>query len=652
MENTKATLAGPDALQWLEAQGCKFCRVEPWNAKTASPGKKPMGYGWQEKPLTFDQVKGHLAGGGNAGLLTGHHSGGICILDVDKDYSEFIQFFPGLAAAPTITRDGADKGKIIIRITDTLPRSTQYIPPGEKHPVIEFLADGRQGVAAGIHPSQTPYKLVNHENEIPEYKARAVSMIWYNWTGQRLQEDTEPTRENNNGDGLRAAVLAAWQTLEVFKHFGRAVETKKERQELRLLGNGGLLVRADSDAWFCHADQVGGGPFEAWEYCKTGRATVADFHGLLVEMAKAANIPIPERKNKATTTQPKEPEYPESWPTEPPGAESITPPAAKKKPDYKTSWTVAELYDTEFPEPNWAVKGIIPAGLTLLGGKPKLGKSWLALQLAQAVSTGGLFAGIKVDPGSVFFLALEDSPRRLQDRLKKQRAPKTAAIRFVTEWDVLSEGGLRNLQNEVAINGYKLIIIDTLSRFIGGRIDQKDAGEVTEALGALQHFAITQNIAIVIVDHHRKPMGQLEGDPILDLLGSVSKGGVGDCALGLYRARGQHGATLKMTGRDVQEREMSLQWDGALFCWQYQGEADQVREDSERGKVLAAALALYEDGELPTTTKIHIATGIDLSNVSKALAELVSEGFLIKTDKAGKQQPYYPATRGNDEYTQ
>ena len=60
-------------------------------------------------------------------------------------------------------------------------------------------------------------------------------------------------------------------------------------------------------------------------------------------------------------------------------------------------WTAAELLDAEFPEPKWAIEGLIPEGLTIIGGRPKVGKSWLLLQAAIAVGTGGRFFGKQVD---------------------------------------------------------------------------------------------------------------------------------------------------------------------------------------------------------------------------------------------------------------
>lgn len=56
----------------------------------------------------------------------------------------------------------------------------------------------------------------------------------------------------------------------------------------------------------------------------------------------------------------------------------------------------------------------------MLAGPPKIGKSWLALGLAVAVATGGKALGtIDVTTGAALYLALEDTPRRLQARLRK-----------------------------------------------------------------------------------------------------------------------------------------------------------------------------------------------------------------------------------------
>ena len=64
------------------------------------------------------------------------------------------------------------------------------------------------------------------------------------------------------------------------------------------------------------------------------------------------------------------------------------------------------------------IQQILPEGLTLLAGKPKRGKSWLALDIALAIASGGTVLGRRCDPGPVLYLALEDNPRRLKKRLE------------------------------------------------------------------------------------------------------------------------------------------------------------------------------------------------------------------------------------------
>ncbi|MGA2505102.1 MAG: phage/plasmid primase, P4 family [Anaerolineales bacterium] len=168
--NTKTPdeISGQAALEILAAHGAKFCKVASWDAPVDSPGKKPIGLGWQDKPLSLPTVTRHLANGGNVGLICGEHSGGLCLLDVDKNLPEFLEQHPQLATAPRIARAGADRGKIIIKIVGAIPKSKKLKNDTDKHPYLEFLSTGQQGVVAGMHPSGAIYRLINSRSAIPE----------------------------------------------------------------------------------------------------------------------------------------------------------------------------------------------------------------------------------------------------------------------------------------------------------------------------------------------------------------------------------------------------------------------------------------------------------------------------------------------------
>src|SRR5829696_351835 len=91
----------------------------------------------------------------------------------------------------------------------------------------------------------------------------------------------------------------------------------------------------------------------------------------------------------------------------------------KRERSYKTS-TGDELLTREFAPVKWAIPDVLAEGVTLFGGREKMGKSWMALGACIAVATGGYVLGkIPVERGTALYLSLEDNERRLQSRLRK-----------------------------------------------------------------------------------------------------------------------------------------------------------------------------------------------------------------------------------------
>jgi hypothetical protein len=126
-----------------------------------------------------------------------------------------------------------------------------------------------------------------------------------------------------------------------------------------------------------------------------------------------------------------------------------------------------ELQTTTFPPVSWIVEGLLPEGITLFAGKPKLGKSWLALQIGYGIASGSEVLGRPAQQGSVLYAALEDNNRRLKHRMCKI-APYTATwperLHFATEWPRLDDGGLDAFRSWVdATPDARLLIVDTLA---------------------------------------------------------------------------------------------------------------------------------------------------------------------------------------------
>lgn len=308
----------------------------------------------------------------------------------------------------------------------------------------------------------------------------------------------------------------------------------------------------------------------------------------------------------------------------------------KPKPARKTSWTVGELLAAEFPPPVWIVPDLVPVGLTILGGRPKQGKSFLALQLALAVASGGEFLKRKVQQRPVTYIALEDYERRLQERLRGMGAQGTENLRIETVWRPLHAGGLEDLRKRIEQEP-GLFIIDTLARaYQKARFDWNDTGAVTNALAPLQELAVQHLCSIFCPDHHNKPHGS-DADVVDDLINSTGKPGVADTILGLYRKRGERQATLCTTGREVDELKLALEWIPECLEWRLIGEAGQVRAQSVQDAVLGAIRDL---GGEATVSEIADFLGKDKGNVSREISELLYKQLIRPVTRVGRKQPY------------
>lgn len=259
---------------------------------------------------------------------------------------------------------------------------------------------------------------------------------------------------------------------------------------------------------------------------------------------------------------------------------------AGTSPNHRHVWTAAELLAVDFPEPIWVVPGLLPVGLAILAGRPKLGKSFLALQLSIAVGSGGHFLEREMERGLARYIALEDSARRMQRRLRDMNAPSSCGVDFAFTWRPLNAAGLGDLDDYLCQRKPRLVVVDTLTRAVTARTDWDSVGQVTGVLDRLQKLAQDYDCCILLVDHHKKGNG-LAADLVDDVLGSTAKSAVTDTVWGLYRKRGEHGATLATTGRDIEEQTLKLRFDRDTRCWQL--------EDTAVSGVQAEIVAAIED---------------------------------------------------------
>jgi len=287
--------------------------------------------------------------------------------------------------------------------------------------------------------------------------------------------------------------------------------------------------------------------------------------------------------------------------------------------------TAAELLKKQLPEPVWIVPDILPAGLTILAGPPKMGKSWLSLGLSVAVATGGLFLGHKVPKGQAVYLALEDTERRLQDRLQIVLAEEIGLeeLYFFTNWPKDGDGGLTYLAEWLLEHqDCRLVIVDTLQKIKRkpGRNENAYESDYV-AMTGFKQIADKFNIAVVLVHHLKKGS---ETDVFNQISGSIGLSGAADAMMVLKRARMDAEATLSITGRDVEETELALKFDKQLCQFNLLGNAVEVQQSQERRDVLELLRASNE----PLSPRyIAAAIGKTTNAVTKQLIKLAASGL-------------------------
>lgn len=264
-----------------------------------------------------------------------------------------------------------------------------------------------------------------------------------------------------------------------------------------------------------------------------------------------------------------------------------------KKP---TIGRICDLQKVQFPPIRWAIPDLVPEGLTLLGGKPKLGKSWLLLALLIAVASGASALGcIDVEQGEVLYISMEDKEKRLRNRVNKVNDNRAVSENFhyATSWPRLNEGGLEYLEEWIQEHPrVRLIGIDTWAKIKPrSRRNGQQYEEDYEALAPLQELAAKYAVPIIVVHHMRKEEAE---DPVDMILGSTANAGAVDGFLLLYRKRGETDARLYVDGRDIEEeQELILSFNRECATWTIKRDtADKtVASTPERQEVLDILLA-------------------------------------------------------------
>ena len=228
--------------------------------------------------------------------------------------------------------------------------------------------------------------------------------------------------------------------------------------------------------------------------------------------------------------------------------------------------TAAEIMDSCYPPRTPIVPGLIFPGTSILVGPPKIGKSFLLLQVAYHISRGKDLWGRPVRQGTVLYLALEDDEQRLQKRMNDMfGTDSTNRLHFATDSYCIGDGLEKQiLRFIVAHPDTVLVIIDVLQNV--RKSDSKSYAEDYDFVSALKRISDRRNLGIILVHHTRK---EESSDPLQLVSGTNGLAGAADTTYVLTKKdRMENEVEMTISGRDTSDVKAHLILDRDTTLWQ------------------------------------------------------------------------------------
>lgn len=269
---------------------------------------------------------------------------------------------------------------------------------------------------------------------------------------------------------------------------------------------------------------------------------------------------------------------------------------------FKSIRSLADLQRMTFSDIKFVIPGVIPTGNMLLAARPKMRKTWMALQMGIAVTTGGRFLEWNCNQGEVLFLGLEDNERRLRSRIRTLQTfnmapPDLSGFRYWTGG--MSEDARGRLyvsdpqeaaetlamfpRGEAGVDALEqyleqfpkttMIVIDTFQHFKGHSTNRDVYARDYEAMMPVTKLAARKQVLIMCVTHEKKGLANTESADFLeDVTGSAGNTGGSDGVISIKGRRGvqdeNESRKLYISGRDVpHDYELDMTFDAERGGW-------------------------------------------------------------------------------------
>lgn len=284
------------------------------------------------------------------------------------------------------------------------------------------------------------------------------------------------------------------------------------------------------------------------------------------------------------------------------------------------------LMDARLPKRNFCVETLLPEGISMLGGAPKVGKSWMVLLFALQIAKGESLWNLPTKQGTVLYLALEDSLSRLQDRLNRLTDEAPASLFFATAAGTIGDELCMQISKFILEHpDTVLVIIDTFQIVRNNGIETSYANDYEE-VRVIKALADEHKISLLLVHHLRK---QGDSYPLNKLSGTTGISGAMDAVFILDQSkRYANCATLFCTGRDIENREIELQLQKETCEWELKSDtleepALALPEEIMLFIEMMKQLESFEGGNTELAEKFNSFSGKNIS--PKTLKQMMNK---------------------------
>ena len=306
----------------------------------------------------------------------------------------------------------------------------------------------------------------------------------------------------------------------------------------------------------------------------------------------------------------------------------------------------SDLIDARLPKKKFCVEGLIPQGLIVLGGAPKIGKSWMMMDLCLSVAKGENFWGFETNKSTVLYLCLEDNLSRVQTRILQLTDDAPENVYFATSAGTIDEGLLEQIEKFVSIEkSTSLVVVDTFQTIRKKDTDGSYKSDYEE-MRLIKELADKLSITILLVHHLRK---QGDCDPLNMISGTSAIIGASDATFVLKKSkRSSDNATLYCTGRDIISRELELRFSSENCVWELLGDSvDQpilsLPREMESFVLFMEQRQSYCGGNTELTEEFNSFSGFNL--VAKSLKQMMNK----HRDKLEELGVYFKSSKQNNQ---